>query len=265
MITATARGWHGAVVGDPFPDRRRRNAKPASDRLVSGAIDHHEEDAKRRADRPPVPMLIPRQVLGGTGGRAVPLFRPIQLEADAAPGTCRDDRRMLHCPAAVGVERRVAVRADDAEIFQAVVVSDPIDVIKDERHPSPVPYLALPAELAGTLLDAFLVEPALQDAARRPRALGQQGFHGATLGFHRSRPRGVRVEVIRRQLPPRGPLLEHRRRASSRAAIEAAQCLSPRQGGGDCGRGLISGVAGWHERMFAEPADGSTRGQDPTG
>jgi hypothetical protein len=51
---------------------------------------------------------------------------------------------------AVSVERGGAVRADDLQVLQPVVVADPVDVVDDQRHQPATPLLALAAELAAT-------------------------------------------------------------------------------------------------------------------
>src|SRR5689334_19320519 len=109
-----------------------------------------------------MPLVIPGRVLGRTRGRAVLLLWSVQLEAGAAPGAGADDDRVLHRSAAVGVKCRVAVRTDDAEVLDPIVVANPVDVIEDERHVPPVPRLALAAELANTVLEPLLVEPCLE-------------------------------------------------------------------------------------------------------
>jgi hypothetical protein len=62
----------------------------------------------------------------------------------------------------MGFERGRAVRADDAEVLEPVVVVDPVDVVQDQRQRAPPRELALAAELAATLLEAFGVQPLLQ-------------------------------------------------------------------------------------------------------
>jgi hypothetical protein len=59
----------------------------------------------------------------------------------------------------VGVERGVAVGADDAQVLEPVVGCVPVDVIEDQRHPPAVPDLALAAEFADRRLQARLVRP----------------------------------------------------------------------------------------------------------
>jgi len=38
----------------------------------------------------------------------------------------------VHIPAAVGLQRRGAVRANDPKVFEPIVVTNPIDVIEDQ-------------------------------------------------------------------------------------------------------------------------------------
>jgi hypothetical protein len=53
--------------------------------------------------------------------------------------------------ATMSVQGRGAVRADDLQVLQTVVVADAADVIEDERHSSAVPLLTLSAELVPPL------------------------------------------------------------------------------------------------------------------
>jgi hypothetical protein len=59
----------------------------------------------------------------------------------------------------VGVEGRGAVRANDAEVLEAVVVTYPVDVVEDQRHMPAAPSLRLAAKLAFSLLDALVIQP----------------------------------------------------------------------------------------------------------
>jgi hypothetical protein len=54
---------------------------------------------------------------------------------------------------AVRVERGGAVGTDDAEVLEAVVVADPVDVIEDQRHAAVTPQLPLTAQLTDRLLE----------------------------------------------------------------------------------------------------------------
>jgi hypothetical protein len=50
------------------------------------------------------------------------------------------------------VESRGTIRADDAQILNAIVVSHAVDVIEYQRHPATVPDLILAANLTLTYL-----------------------------------------------------------------------------------------------------------------
>jgi len=63
------------------------------------------------------------------------------------------------------VERCRAVRADDPEVLETVVVRNPIDVIEDQRHRASVPQLVLTADLAMLLFQPRLEQPFLHIAA----------------------------------------------------------------------------------------------------
>ena len=70
--------------------------------------------------------------------------------------------RDLVLPRAVGIKRGRAVGTVDAEVLEPVVIRHTVDVIQDERHPTPAPVLVLSAELAGGLFEAFAVQPYLE-------------------------------------------------------------------------------------------------------
>jgi len=57
----------------------------------------------------------------------------------------------------MGVKRRGAIRADDPQIFEPVIVVHPVDVIEDHAHHLPVPDLILATELADRMLYPSLV------------------------------------------------------------------------------------------------------------
>jgi len=62
----------------------------------------------------------------------------------------------------VSVETRGAVRADDAEILEPVVVTDAVDVVEDHGDSCPAPNLAMAAQFANRLPEPILIEAPLQ-------------------------------------------------------------------------------------------------------
>jgi hypothetical protein len=109
---------------------------------------------------------------------------------------------------AMRIEGRSAVRANDPQVLQAVVIGDSIDVIEDQRHrPSP-PVFALAAHLAASLLQIFEIKSLLQLVPWVVRISDQH------LLEWRSRFRGcpsrrcAGIEVVRRDLPPLEPFFE---------------------------------------------------------
>jgi len=110
--------------------------------------------------------------------------------------------------AAVGVERRRAVGADDAEVRDAVVVRHAVDVIEDQGERATAPQLALTAELATRRLDALGEQTTLQVAAVVRRVLDEQvgeGRRGSAQGFS---PDCVLVEVLDADRPAADVLLD---------------------------------------------------------
>jgi hypothetical protein len=71
------------------------------------------------------------------------------------------------------LEGRRAVRAHDPKVLDPVVVSDPVDVVEDQRHSPSGPKLALSAELAYRCLETGPEQPLLQLPAREGRSFDQ--------------------------------------------------------------------------------------------
>jgi hypothetical protein len=69
---------------------------------------------------------------------------------------------------AVCIQRRGAVRANDSQVVESVVVPDAVDVIEDQAHPLAVPILILTAELAASILEPCSVQPFLELPPRVP-------------------------------------------------------------------------------------------------
>jgi hypothetical protein len=97
--------------------------------------------------------------------------------------------------AAVSVERRRAVGADDAEILEPVVVRHAVDVIEDQGERATVPELALTAELAPWRLDALGEQTPLQVAAVVRRVLDEELGEGSGDSTQGLPPDRVLVEV----------------------------------------------------------------------
>jgi len=55
-----------------------------------------------------------------------------------------------------------AVRTDNPQVLESVIVGDSVYVIQDERHPTTPPALVLPTQLAPSLLDTLLKKSALE-------------------------------------------------------------------------------------------------------
>jgi len=47
----------------------------------------------------------------------------------------------------VGIERGVAVPADDLQVREPIVGRDPVDVVEDQGHSAPCPHFALTTQL----------------------------------------------------------------------------------------------------------------------
>jgi hypothetical protein len=65
-------------------------------------------------------------------------------------------------PTAVSIKSGGAVRTNNPEVFKAIVVSDPVDVIENQADPATVPDLVLTTELALSLLQTGVVQALLE-------------------------------------------------------------------------------------------------------
>src|SRR3954452_20060969 len=135
-----------------------------------------------------------------------------------------DDRAFVLAPA-MRVQRRIAVRAQEAEVLEAIVVPHAVDVVENQPHAHAAPHLALPTHLAPKLLEARFDEPALQ-----PLALVSGSLHEDLVERDRFAPRRTRpapVEVVRRDAPQREVLLQRR-------VIAPAGCTPSRTSASKC-------------------------------
>src|SRR4051812_19358567 len=99
----------------------------------------------------------------------------------------------------MSVERRRAVRADNPQVREPVVVRHSVHVVEDQRHATSAPFLALTAKLAAALFDALLVQSLLEVAAvKRPTV-------GHDLGRERTGPPryDAALKVVGRDTPLR--------------------------------------------------------------
>ena len=168
-------------------------------------------------------------------------------------------------PPTVSVQRPRAVWADDAKVLQAMVVSDPVDVVEDQRHPATSPDLALAAQLTAALLESSLVEPLLQRPAWICGTADEDFAKRPPVTLVRARPNQVRVEVVNRDLPVLGPVLQSPDVVADRPIAECPQRIGPAERAPDRVASLILGercgspLPG-HERMFAFRPDGPELG-----
>ncbi len=122
---------------------------------------------------------------------------------ELTPASLADPGGSLHpvFPAAMGIESRSAIRADDPQILDPVVLRRPVDVIEDQRHAAATPVFVLAAHLTNTLLHTHLEEPLLDLAPRVGRSadkdLGQRPWRAMEV----SRRSRSRIEVVGRDLP----------------------------------------------------------------
>jgi len=108
----------------------------------------------------------------------------------------------------VGRQRGVAIRTDDPEVVEAVVVVNPVDVVEDQRHPTAVPLLALTAQLAPRHLESSVVQPALQATAAVPAVLNEDISERRCRTGTSGNPAAPVGEVLDRDLPSLDPRLQ---------------------------------------------------------
>jgi hypothetical protein len=72
--------------------------------------------------------------------------------------------------AAVRIERSRAVGTHDAQVFKPVIITNAVDVVEDQGHRSPSPFLPLTTDFASPLFQSFGVEPRLQGTSVISRA-----------------------------------------------------------------------------------------------
>ena len=173
----------------------------------------------------------------------------------AAQALSRGNLAGLVAPA-VRVERRVAVRAEDPQVLEPMVVAHAIDVVEHEAHPMALPQLALTTELADRMLEPRSEQPPLQMSATEGRPRDQDLFE-RSVGL---RPRaGVRVEVGRGDVPDGGILAQDQVRAAGVTHAEAPKRFGPRHRGRDGLASCFLGVsrASWHDRTLVRSPDGN--------
>jgi hypothetical protein len=129
----------------------------------------------------------------------------------------------------MGVERRVAVRTEDAQVLEAVVVPHAVDVIEHERHPGALPHLALAADLATRLLEALREQASFESHSGIGRVLDEHlgERRGLAQGWSKVPPR---IEVIRGDAPQSDVLLQGRVVPAGRPQPEPDKCIRIREG-----------------------------------
>src|SRR5918996_4128475 len=134
---------------------------------------------------------------------AVALVRILRMERGAAAEALLLGPDNAPCLRAMRLQRRRAIRAHDAEILEAVVVGDAVDVVEDHAHDVSAPHLALSAEFADRLLETCVVQPLLEVIARKRRVLDEDFVERPASLDTRSAAGGVGVEVLSRDVPER--------------------------------------------------------------
>lgn len=135
-------------------------------------------------------------------------------------------------PSAVRIQRRRAIRANDPQILEAIIVAHAVYVIEDQRHPAALPDLVLAAQFARRQPETFLVETLLQRVPGIPGVLNEDLFQRlpAPASPETLKRCGVGIEVVSADAPLGGPLADRLWIASRRAGAHVPQRLRPGSG-----------------------------------
>ena len=242
---------HG-VVGD---------AEPAPDRREPLPLDLVAEHVERRAlDTPAIPPARRRAACPA----AVALLGTRGTEGHAA----RRARALVglppQVPPAVGVERRGAVRAEDPQVLEPVVVRDAVAVVQDQRQAPTPPLLALPALLAAARLQApprtGAPSRCCGSRASRPRA-GPPAAAGPTSAGRGRRRRGRSGPMGCASARPTGGASAGRPPSDTcrAGASPLPTTWTPRSPLAPLPR--VSGPTPLHEHTFAQRTDGTRIGE----
>jgi hypothetical protein len=155
-------------------------------------------------------------------------------------------------------KRRSAVRADDAQVTEAVVRRGAVDVIEDQRHLFPMPVLALTAQLTLPAQQARVVETLLELPAVVVRILDQHLVQRCRLRAPGAPERPDRLEMLGRDVVLLDQLAESSVVATRRPKPEAPQSCGEAWRVGDCVSNLLLGVprTAWRTRTLVRATDG---------
>jgi hypothetical protein len=136
-------------------------------------------------------------------------------------------------------------------------------VVEDHSHDPPAPDFAESAKLADVALQPSLVQAGLEVIPREGRMLDEDLLERYAAPNPGSSDGRVRIEVLGRNGPEPGVLLQDLVGAAAVAHPETAQGLRPRERGRDRHSRLLFAVsrAAGHEHMFAGGPDVSDWGE----
>ena len=127
------------------------------------------------------------------------------------------------------IKRRRAVRADDPDVLDPVVVSRSVHVVENQAHSATTPDLPLATDFADRPLQPRLIEAGLEIAARVSRSLHEDLVQRNRLIRSSERlPVGrPGIEVVRGDLPSVRPGFQRLRVATGGAVPQSPQGLRP--------------------------------------
>jgi len=196
------------VLANPLADRVVGDAVASADGEVAKLVDLGDELAVGRTVYAPQaqnPATRPLCALPALP-RAVALPAGLRDETTTAAKALTLRPLKPKLAAAMGIQRRRAVRADDAQVLEPVVVAYPVHVIEDQCHPTPAPKLALSTYLASSVLEALSKQPPLEVTSAVGRALDEDLVKWASDRPDAQRSDGIGIEMIGGDLPDADPL-----------------------------------------------------------
>lgn len=252
-------GAFSLIGAQPLANRVVRDAVATTGTAVAERTHLANQPRVRRPldtprTRPGPPAAVPS---GAALSRAVPLV-PCPWDEGGAASLARPRLpRDPLVPRAMSLERGRAVRAEDPEVLDPVVIADAIDVVEDQSHRPAAPLRALATVLADRGLETGVVKAPLQVTSREGRPLDEDRVQRNRLSEPTEGSPGARPKMVGSQTPAGRVLLEHSIRATRLAHPESRQDIGPAPSDRDGVGGFLSGVARTgHTRTYVRTRSG---------
>lgn len=148
-----------AVLSNPLADGVVGDAVRAPDGPIASRLDLREELLVWRSLNLSLALSIcPGNPLATVSTAVTLLSVP---RAEIAPTESALTRGSPVLPAAVCVERRSAIRAQDAQVLEPMIIGNSVDVVKNQRELASIPVLTLAARFTSPSLETFVEETPL--------------------------------------------------------------------------------------------------------